>query len=87
MEDTNRITINIQWFSVLAEERGTRSESVEIEPGSSGAELIEMLADDFPKLAQYRKHIRLAINQSYEDERMILADGDEIALITPVSGG
>lgn len=87
IEDSNKITIHIQWFSVLAEERGTRSELLAIEPGCSGKELIDSLAADFPKLGQYRKHVRLAVNQNYEDENVILGDGDEVAFITPVSGG
>lgn len=42
------ITVTVQWFSVLAEKRGKRSESVHLSENSSGEVLIEKLAKDFP---------------------------------------
>lgn len=81
------ITINLLWFSVLAEHRGKRTESVTLTSGTTAHDLVTYLAGAMPILEKYRPFIRIAVNQSYVDDDISLRDGDEIALITPVSGG
>lgn len=84
---TQSITLKLKWFSILAEHRGRRSENVQVPAGTPGAELIENLAKDFPLLQKYRNHVRIAVNREYVDADHVLQDGDEVAFITPVSGG
>lgn len=81
------IKVELKWFSVLAEHRGKRSEFIKIKPDTTGKNLVDHLSSDFPMLNRYRNHIRLAVNKEYIDEDQKLNDGDEIAFITPVSGG
>lgn len=81
------ITVTIRWFSVLAEHRGCRREQLALNPGATGAELLDRLAKETQAVKDYKRYIRLAVNQHYTDESTILNDGDEVALITPVSGG
>ncbi len=81
------ITVTIRWFSVLAEHRGCRREELTLESGVTGSELLERLAGETQAVSDYRQYIRLAVNQHYADESARLQDGDEVALITPVSGG
>ncbi len=81
------ISIDLLWFSVLAEHRGKRSERMELPAGSTVKELVNRLSGDMPVLAQFRPYLRIAVNQSYVDESNTLNQGDEVALITPVSGG
>ena len=45
----------------------------------------ELLAD--PRLAALPKDALLAVNQSFADRTTPLTDGDEVALMPPVSGG
>jgi molybdopterin converting factor small subunit len=45
----------------------------------------ELLQD--PSLAALPKDALLAVNQSFADRAAPLADGDEVALMPPVSGG
>ncbi|MDP2876410.1 MAG: MoaD/ThiS family protein [Holophaga sp.] len=40
-----------------------------------------------PQLAALPKEALLAVNQSFAAKETILADGDEVALMPPVSGG
>jgi molybdopterin converting factor small subunit len=49
------------------------------------ATLSELLAD--PRFADLPKDALLAVNQSFADGTTLLADGDEVALMPPVSGG
>ena len=81
------ISIELLWFSVLADHRGKRSERMELPAGSTVNELVNRLTDELPVLAKFRPYIRIAVNQSYVDESISLNQDDEVVLITPVSGG
>ena len=45
----------------------------------------ELLAE--PRFAELPKDALLAVNQSFADRATPLAEGDEVALMPPVSGG
>lgn len=47
--------------------------------------LADLLAD--PRFAALPKDALLAVNQSFVDRGAPLSDGDEVALMPPVSGG
>lgn len=84
---SDSITLNIRWFSVLSEKRGKRNEEFTLPAGTTGSDLLEALCAQAPAVKEFRDYIRLAVNHEYSDENIVLNDGDEIALITPVSGG
>lgn len=87
LEKEKIITVDLLWFSVLAEHRGKRSERITLSGGITAGGLVDRLAAETPIVAKYRPCLRVAVNQTYVDEDTILGDDDEIALITPVSGG
>ncbi len=62
---------------------------IELESGGvpTVAAALTVLGERYPVIAEYRRWIRPAINLSYADEASPLSPGDELALITPVSGG
>lgn len=85
--EIDTIEAELRWFSRLAEKRGVRSEKITLPSGITGAELISQLAKEFDELNRMKKHVRLAVNQSYAEPSSVIHDGDEVAFITPVSGG
>lgn len=54
---------------------------------TTARELLESVCTRFPALAPYRGCIRVAINGTYALDGDSVRDGDEVALIPPVSGG
>jgi molybdopterin converting factor small subunit len=82
-----RPTVTIRLFSVLRERAG--SDRLELAAGGfrTVGDAAEALYERFPALAPYRSVVRLARNQVYVDPAEPLRPGDEIALITPTSGG
>jgi molybdopterin synthase sulfur carrier subunit len=54
--------------------------------GNTVADLRKKLLTEFPQLAGLRS-LYIAVNNEYADEEKVLHEGDEIALIPPVSGG
>ena len=66
---------------------GTRALDVEVAPGATIEDAWAALVERFPVLAPGRPAVRFAHNGSYAPAETVLADGDEVAMIPPVSGG
>ncbi len=87
MHGSQQIRLRVLLFSVLRERLGCSELEVCVPAPATGARLLDQLAIQYPTIAAYRKVIRLAVNQEYAAESIELQESDEIALITPVSGG
>lgn len=79
--------VTVRYFAVLRELTGRRSEEREIPPGSTVGDLVERLASEYPVVDRLRRSSMLMVNQEYVAAHHLLEDGDEFALIPPVSGG
>ena len=77
--------MHVLLFAGLAERLGVRTLEVQAPQPGSVKELRERLAQHHAALsgAVYR----VSVNRSYASETDALSEGDEIALIPPVSGG
>jgi molybdopterin converting factor subunit 1 len=84
---TVAIAVRARLFARLREQAGTESESVEVERGSTVADVYDSLRRSHPALDPNRESVRAAVNQEFADWDEIVANGDEIAFIPPVSGG
>lgn len=80
-------TYRVLLFSVLKQKVGDSIVHVEIDGSTTGRDLLDRLVADYPLLADYRSIVRMAVNHEYAHEDVRLSPTDEIALITPVSGG
>ena len=81
------INLNVLLFSILKEKLGRGSLSVTLGANATGKELLDVLSEQHEVIRTYRSVIRLAVNEAYVNEGIGLNEGDEVALITPVSGG
>lgn len=79
--------LRVYLFSVLKERLGQDMLEIALPAPATGGHLLDYLTSQFPEVAAYRSVIRLAVNHTYVPESTFLAEGDEVALITPVSGG
>lgn len=50
-------------------------------------ELLDALGAQHEFIRQVRQSIRVAVNQEFASSDLIVSEGDEVALIPPVSGG
>jgi molybdopterin synthase catalytic subunit len=75
-----RVTVRL--FAALRERAGTGRRELELPQGATAGDVFAALAigSEPPGLAY-------AVNQEYAERSAVLAEGDEIALIPPVSGG
>ncbi len=79
--------VTLRFFSVLRESFGSAIAEVELEDGTTGSELIELLAHNNEDVNRLKGVVRLAVNDDYVELTEALKEGDEVALLTPVSGG
>lgn len=61
--------------------------SVELEAPATVADLWRTLREQHPALAPYDGAIAIAVNQTFASSATPLLEGDEVALLPPVSGG
>ena len=79
--------VKVLLFGQLREIVGASEEEVAIESGACAADLLADYQRRFPGMEEFRPSIAMAINQEYADGSAPLRDGDEVALLPPVSGG
>ena len=81
------IAVRARLFARLREQAGTDKESVGLPSGATVADVWEALRLEHPGLESHRDAVRAALNQEFADWDALVADGDEVAFVPPVSGG
>jgi molybdopterin converting factor subunit 1 len=76
----------VKAFGITREIIRTRELEVMLPAGATVAELKNHLFTGYPPLSSLTS-LYIAVNAEYAPDDRMLADGDEIALIPPVSGG
>jgi molybdopterin synthase catalytic subunit len=79
--------IRVRLFAIQRELAGTREVSLELLDGATVADAWEGIVALHPALAPGRDFVRFARNGAYADPATTIEDGDEVAMIPPVSGG
>src|SRR5215207_9216396 len=79
--------IRVRLFAIQRELAGTREVPLELADGGSVEDAWRALIERYPALAPGRSFVRFARNGDYAEPGTLLADGDELAVIPPVSGG
>ena len=79
--------IRVRLFAIQRELAGTREVALEVPDGATIADAWEALVARYPALTPGRDFVRFARNGAYADDATTVADGDEVAMIPPVSGG
>lgn len=79
--------ITMLYFARARELAGRGSEGIEIPDGSRVSALLDALRALHPGLGRELSAMRVAVNQEFSDADAALADGAEVALVPPVSGG
>lgn len=82
-----RLHVRVRLFAMQRELAGTRQVELELPGGSTIDAAWEALVARYPGLAPGRPAVRFARNAEYVPATTLLADGDEVSMIPPVSGG
>jgi molybdopterin converting factor subunit 1 len=79
-----RMRVKVLYFGVLKESLGRVSEEVEL---AEGARVADLMARYENESSEWMRSIAVAVNREYARGEDVLRDGDEVALLPPVSGG
>jgi molybdopterin converting factor subunit 1 len=79
--------MRVLFLAQLKDATGCGSAELKVAAPLSAEQFWAELLKQFPKLAAHRASVRLARNQEYAMPGAQFSDGDEVALIPPVSGG
>ena len=81
--------VRVLFFGVLTEAFGRREMPLELAEGATVAELVSVLREDSSNQTgeELWSRIAVSVNREYARREDVLRDGDEVALLPPVSGG
>ena len=79
--------IQVLYFGVLKDIFGIESDRIELADGASVGTLLASLQGRVAKLPAVWRTIAVAVNREYSGLATVLREGDEVALLPPVSGG
>lgn len=85
MNGAGKATVRL--FARLSELAGAREVEVELGEGLTAADVYALLTRRYPALAGFENRLMYAVNAEYVSPDHPVRDGDEVALIPPVSGG
>jgi molybdopterin synthase catalytic subunit len=81
------IDIHVKLFAILRDAAGLAELTLELPEGATVHAAAVALGERLPALLQHLPHTGYAVNRTYAGPGQVLADGDELAAIPPVSGG
>jgi len=84
---TGAMRVRVLRFGALRDAMALESETVELPEAATVADLIERCMEAAPEARRFLGSIAVAVNREYAAHTQILRDGDEVALLPPVSGG
>ena len=79
--------VRVKLFAMLRERAGTADAAHELPEGSTVRDLWDQVRREHAGLSGVDLKLLFAVNSEYVALEHRLADGDEVALIPPVSGG
>lgn len=81
------LKITIRLFASYKDRVGCSRLLINLPDRSTVGDLVANMMQSYPGLVNQGVDIVAAVNQEYQEHHFVLRDGDEVALIPPVSGG
>lgn len=79
--------IRVLFFGVVREIVGLKEDHIEVPDGARLGIVLENYGARFPRLREMAGSVVLALNQQFASPTAAITDGDEVAVLPPVSGG
>ena len=79
--------VHVLLFGALKDLRSQETETVELPEQATVAEFLRLFIAAAPQVGKYAGSLAIAVNREYALPTQVLHEGDEVALLPPVSGG
>ena len=85
----SEVTITVLLFAKARELVGSSSVTTSVPASIRYNQLLAHLETEYPGLQRLARTFVLSLNENYidQEEELVLTNGDEIAVIPPISGG
>jgi len=84
---SSTIQVEVLYFHILRERTGRERDRIELQSGQRISALLKQLYAKYPQIMCHDRSLMIAVNEEFARRGRILEDGDEVALLPPVSGG
>jgi molybdopterin synthase sulfur carrier subunit len=81
------ISVHVKLFAVAKDLAGTSESTLSLQDNAQAAAVLDHFLKVNSRFEDWKDHLRVAVNSEYVDLNQPLHDGDEVAIIPPVSGG
>ena len=79
--------VRVLFFALAHDLAGTREYTLELENNATVGNAIDILTRKFPALGKINPSMKMAVNEEYVENAVVLHPNDELACLPPVSGG
>ncbi|HWR34608.1 MAG TPA: molybdenum cofactor biosynthesis protein MoaE [Clostridia bacterium] len=79
--------VRIVYLGILKDLAGRAVQQQDVSVGSTVGDLWKHLLSTYPTFARFNGSLAIAVNNEYAAPDVVLSEGDEVALLPPVSGG
>ena len=79
--------MTVKFFAILRDRAGVAERVMELETGADVNAAVREIGEQVPAVRDVLERAAAAVNCEYVKGDHVLRDGDELALIPPVSGG
>ncbi len=79
--------VHVKLFATYREIVGSAGITWSAQDGLTLRDLVDGVVAKYPRLEAYRDTMLLAVNHDFTSADRVLREGDEVALLPPVSGG
>jgi molybdopterin converting factor subunit 1 len=83
----NALKVHIKLFAGYRDKVGRPEVDLELPDDATVGYLAQEMIRHHPTLTRDAERLVVAVNQEFQDHSYVLSNGDEVALIPPVSGG
>jgi molybdopterin converting factor subunit 1 len=81
------IVITVRFFASAKDVAKLSDTTIELPAASVADDVLAHLVSQYPGMKPLRPFMRIAVNEAYVEPSFRLHDGDDVAVIPPVSGG
>ena len=79
--------VTVKFFATYREVVGSKARRVRLDDRATLRDLLDAVCAEHPRLKAHEGTMLLAVNHEFREPSVELRDGDEVALMPPVSGG
>lgn len=79
--------VRVLLFGALKDAAGAEAEEMELPGEAAVTQLLELWMEKHPAARKFAGSLAVAVNREYARPEQVLQEGDEVALLPPVSGG